>query len=47
MHMFFAKLKTKMNEVTDEVQKTFKPRMVDVKLVTPKLKKDGELSKSG
>ena len=45
--MLLAKLKTKMNEVTDEVQKTFKPRMVDIKLVTPKLKKDGELSKSG
>ena len=45
--MLLAQLKTKMNEVTDEVQKTFKPRMVDVKLVTPKLKKDGELSKSG
>ena len=45
--MLLAQLKTKMNEVTDEVQKTFKPRMVDIKLVTPKLKKDGELSKSG
>jgi len=45
--MLLAQLKTKMYEVTDEVQRTFKPRMVDVKLVTPKLKKDGELSKSG
>jgi len=45
--MLLADLKTKMYEVTDEVQRTFKPRLVDVKLVTPKLKKDGELSKSG
>jgi len=45
--MLLAELKTKMNEVTDEVQQTFKPRMVDIKLVTPKFKKDGELSKSG
>ena len=45
--MLLAKLKTKMNEVTDEVQETFKPRMVDIKRVIPKLKKNGELSKSG
>ena len=45
--LLLAKLKTRMNEVTDEVQKTFKPRMVDVKRVIPKLKKNGELSKSG
>ena len=42
-----AELKTKMNEIVEEVQRTFKPRMVDVKLVVPKFKKDGELSKSG
>ena len=42
-----ADLKTKMNEVVEEVQSTFKPRMVDVKLVVPKFKKDGGLSKSG
>lgn len=45
--MLLAKLKDKMYEVTDEVQRTFKPRMVDVKWVTPKFKKDGQLSKSG
>ena len=45
--MLLADLKSKMYEVTDEVQRTFKPRLVDVKLVTPKIKKDGELSKSG
>ena len=45
--LLLAELKTRMNEVTDEVQKTFKPRMVDIKRVIPKLKKDGELSKSG
>ena len=42
-----AILKTRMREVEDEVHKVFKPRWVDVKLVTPKLKKDGTLSKSG
>ena len=42
-----ADLKAKMYEVTSEVQRTFKPKMTDVKLVTPKIKKDGELSKSG
>ena len=42
-----AELKTKMNEIVEEVQRTLKPRMVDVKLVVPKFKKDGELSKSG
>jgi DNA polymerase I-like protein with 3'-5' exonuclease and polymerase domains len=42
-----AVLKTRMREVEDEVHKVFKPRWVDVKLVTPKLKQDGELSKSG
>ena len=42
-----AKLKTRMTEVEDEVQRTFKPKWVDVKEVVPKLKKDGRLSKSG
>tara|TARA_R100001082_G_scaffold111135_1_gene93607 strand:- start:1502 stop:3232 length:1731 start_codon:yes stop_codon:yes gene_type:complete len=42
-----AKLKARMTEVEDEVQITFKPKLVDVKEVTPKLKKDGTLSKSG
>jgi DNA polymerase I len=42
-----ADLKAKMYEVTDEVQRTFKPRMVDVKLVVPTFKNNGELSKVG
>ena len=45
--ILLATLKTKMNEIVEEVQRTFKPRMVDVKLVVPKFKKDGTLSKSG
>ena len=42
-----AELKQKMADVEDEVQKTFKPKWVDDKLVTPYIKKDGELSKRG
>ena len=42
-----AELKTKQLEVEDEVHNTFKPKLVDDKLVTPYLKKDGELSKRG
>ena len=45
--LLVATLKERMFEVEKEVQKVFKPKMVDVKLVTPKLKKDGTLSKSG
>lgn len=45
--MFLAKLKTRMSEVEDEVKETFKPKLVDDKLVTPYIKKDGELSKRG
>ena len=45
--LLVASLKERMFEVEKEVQKVFKPKMVDVKLVTPKLKKDGTLSKSG
>ena len=37
----------RMSEVEEEVHKVFKPRWVDIKLVTPKFKKDGDLSKSG
>jgi DNA polymerase I-like protein with 3'-5' exonuclease and polymerase domains len=44
---FSAELNKRKKEVTEEVQKVFKPKWVDVKLVTPKLKQDGELSKSG
>lgn len=39
--------KTKMAEIEQEVTKTFKPRWVDDKLVVPKYKKDGGLSKVG
>ena len=42
-----AELKQKMADVEDEVQKTFKPKWVDDKLVTPYIKKDGTLSKRG
>ena len=42
-----AELKQNMADVEDEVQKTFKPKWVDDKLVTPYIKKDGELSKRG
>jgi len=45
--LLVASLKERMFKVEKEVQKVFKPKMVDVKLVTPKLKKDGTLSKSG
>jgi len=37
----------RMSEVEEEVHKVFKPKWVDIKLVTPKFKKDGGLSKSG
>ena len=42
-----AELKTKQLEVENEVHNTFKPKLVDDKLVTPYVKKDGELSKRG
>ena len=42
-----AELKQNMADVEDEVQKTFKPKWVDDKLVTPYIKKDGTLSKRG
>ena len=42
-----AELKTKQLEVEDEVHNTFKPKLVDDKLATPYVKKDGELSKRG
>ena len=45
--LLVASLKERMFKVREEVQKVFKPKMVDIKLVTPKLKKDGTLSKSG
>ena len=45
--MLVAQLKERMFKVEKEVQQVFKPKMVDVKQVIPKLKKDGTLSKSG
>ena len=45
-NLLLNKLTTRKNEVEKEVQDTFKPIMVDDKLVTPKFKKDGTLSKS-
>ena len=42
-----AELKTKQLEVEDEVHNTFTPKLVDDKLVTPYVKKDGTLSKRG
>ena len=45
--MLLAELKTKMHEVTDEVQRTFQPKWVDDKLITPYIRKDGVLSKRG
>ena len=42
-----AELKAKQLEVEEEVHSTFKPKLIDDKLVTPYVKKDGELSKRG
>ena len=45
--LLLSSLNHRKKEVEDEVHATFKPKWVDVKEVTPKLKKDGTLSKSG
>ena len=42
-----AILNKRMKEVKDEVRKVFKPKWVDDKIVTPYIKKDGDLSKRG
>ena len=42
-----AQLKTRMTEVEDEVQETFKPKWVADKVVNPYIKKDGTLSMRG
>ena len=42
-----AELKAKQLAVEDEVHNTFKPKLVDDKLETPYVRKDGELSKRG
>ncbi len=46
--MFLAsELSCKLKETEDKVHETFKPIWVDDKMVKPKLKKDGKLSKQG
>jgi DNA polymerase I len=45
--MLAAKLNSKMAEIEKKVHETFKPKWVDDKLVTPKLRKDGTISKVG
>ena len=45
--LLLADLREKKQSIEDEVQKTFKPKWVDDKLVTPYIKKDGQLSKRG
>tara|TARA_B100000029_G_scaffold441159_2_gene458766 strand:+ start:3733 stop:5463 length:1731 start_codon:yes stop_codon:yes gene_type:complete len=42
-----AELREKMQKIEDEVHSTFKPKWVDIKEVTPYIKKDGNLSKRG
>ena len=43
--LLLAELREKMQSIEDEVHETFQPRWVDDKLVTPFIKKDGNLSK--
>ena len=45
--LLLAELREKKQAIEDEVHSTFKPKWVDAKLVTPYIKKDGELSKRG
>ena len=45
--LLLAELREKKQQIEDKVQQTFKPRLTDIKLVTPYIKKDGELSKRG
>jgi len=42
-----SKLKDRMRTIEKEVKEVFQPRLVPIKRVIPKLKKDGTLSKSG
>ena len=42
-----SELNCKIKQVQDEVHTTFKPKWIDVKEVTPKLKQNNTLSKSG
>ena len=45
--ILLAELREKKQSIEDEVHNTFKPKWVDDKLVTPYIKKDGQLSKRG
>ena len=45
--LLLAELREKKQSIEEEVQKTFKPKWVDDKLVTPYIRKDGQLSKRG
>ena len=45
--MLTSVLSSKLKETEDKVHETFKPIWIDDKLITPKLKKDGQLSKQG
>jgi len=45
--VLLAELREKKQQIEDEVHATFKPKWVDTKLVTPYIKKDGDLSKRG
>jgi len=45
--VLLAELREKKQQIEDEVHDTFKPKWVDTKLVTPYIKKDGQLSKRG
>ena len=45
--MLTSELSFKLKETEDKVHETFKPIWIDDKLITPKLKKDGQLSKQG
>ena len=45
--VLLAELREKKQQIEDEVHNTFKPKWVDTKLVTPYIRKDGELSKRG
>ena len=45
--MLVATLKEKMFETEEEVQKVFTPKLIKDKLVVPKFKKDGSLSRVG
>ena len=45
--LLLAELREKKQAIEDEVHNTFKPKWVDDRLVTPYIKKDGNLSKRG